>query len=184
MLPDDGHIVYGYWKIVGLGVVASFVLMFVAVVIEKYVTGSNGVNRFFRWVGTLGGRLPSWAKYVVTVMLVGVVALQILFGQEPIHLIVSRPSLSFGFIKIRQFGNQMDLFQKNRRSLGTKKTTDELVTRAQLLNSLNVVAKSSKTIAEASKNITEASNKMTTELKNLIAAVEHMDDDSDKTDTK
>ena len=194
MLPDDGTIAYGHWKLMGVGLITSFGLMLVIVIVQKYATGRKNVDDFFRWIGTLRGRLPSWAEFAVKVMLIlaGLYILQWAFSSDAsIYLNIRKMSLNFGLIKIRRFYSQMDLSLKNWHGFRTKKTTDGSETRTQLLNSLNVIAESMKVISEASNriseasnSITKASNNITAEVKNLIAIVERMDDDSDKTGAK
>ena len=105
-------------------------------------------------------------------------ALQEIFSSDAtIYLNIRKLFLNFGLIKIRQFSNQMWLFLKNKNGVRAKETPDGSGTRVQLLNSLNV-------IAESMKAISEASNSITAEVKNLIAIVERMDDDSGKTGSK
>ena len=57
----------------------------------------------------------------------------------------------------------MVLFRKNRHGFGTKQTTDEPMTRAQLLDGLNNIA---------------------AEIRNATAMIERMNVDSDKTGAK
>ena len=171
MLPDDGAAVYIYWKIMGLGLVASFVIMLTAVVVKKYAAGRKDIGNFFQQVNKINNRIPSWAKY-------GGGGISMLIGilRAPTDLVDLTLLATIGLvlisdlIKIRLFNIRMDFFRKNRHSSETTKIADGSMTHAHLL--------------EALQNISTTFDKIAAELKNLTAVVERMNMEPDKTDVK
>ncbi len=166
-LPDDGPVVYGYWKFSGTIMMGLFGFTVAAVVLQKYAAKRKSVDRFFKFARRLDD-LSSLVKYVaIVISAIAVVAIwQVLADPDIIAQIVAwmlsfilGNTASVIFKKIKNF------FQEKPGS-ETGQAADEPVTHAQLLALLKVAI--------------ETSDNTTVKVNKIIAAIEHMADDLGK----
>ena len=171
MLPDDGTIVYGYWKFMGTILIASFGFMFMAAFVQKYATRHKVVNQFFQLIDLIDST-PLWVKYVIAGIFTLITMYIVLAPGDLVTKILTVLGLSpliVGLIKKILFNKPMWL-RNSKEKKEILNVIDGKITRTQLLNGLN--------------DLTVALNNMTAVLKNITAIVEHMDDDFDKTGAK